>query len=292
MLRMSFLDHLEELRTRILHTLYGLVISYALCLGFAQRLFALMKGPFDRAVSDLPPGAEVQLIAITPVEQFHLIYIKLPLVAAIFVAAPWLVYQVWSFIAPGLYRRERRWAVPVIWSIAGLFIAGGLFGYFVAARFAFAFLLGLGQDLGIQALISIDSYFNTFISIMLGLGVVFQMPLAIFFLTLLRIVKPGFLLSNVRYAILAIFVVAAIITPTPDVFNMMIFATPMILLFYVGIGASYLLLWHRERRAIPWTRLWIVCGVLLALLLALVYYLYAGMGYRFIWGRPWLIPPS
>ena len=297
MARMSFLEHLEELRARLIQTLIGLGIAYALCLLFATQLFGWMTQPVKRAFVMLQGVCEfdapLKLVAITPSEQFNLIYLKVPLLAAVFVASPWLVYQAWGFIGPGLYQRERRWAQPFIFCIAGLFVLGGLFGYFVVLRFALAFLIGIGCEIDIQPMITVSSYFNTFVMVELGLGIVFQMPVLIFFLTLLRIVNPTFLLQNIRYAILLIFITAAIITPTPDVFNMILFAAPMILLFYVGIGASYLLILKREKGKIPW--LWIILVSLLilaALTAGVLYFMHSQLGYQFIDQFPWIVVPE
>ena len=297
MVRMSFLEHLEELRKRIIQTLIGLGIAYAFCLLFATYLFGWMTQPVKRAFEMLLNvcqfDAPLKLVAITPSEQFNLIYLKVPLLAAVFVASPWLVYQAWSFIAPGLYQRERRWARPFIFCIAGLFVLGGLFGYFVVLRFALTFLIGIGCEIDIQPMITVSSYFNMFVMVELGLGVVFQMPVLIFFLTLLRIVNPSFLLGNVRYAILIIFILAAVITPTPDVFNMILFAAPMILLFYVGIGASYLLVLKREKGQIPWFQIIVVSLLILALLTAgVLYFMHSQMGYQFSNQFPWIIAPQ
>ncbi len=289
---MSFLEHLEELRTRILHSLSGLVIAYGIALVFKIELFHWMRQPFDRAVENLPSDLNVQLVAITPIEQFHLLWLKLPIVAAIFIAAPWLGYQVWAFIAPGLYQRERRWAMPFVFVTTVLFLLGGVFGYFVALRFALEFLLGVGQEVDIQSMISVNAYYGTFVSIMLGLGVVFQLPIVIFALTVLRIASPSFLLTNVRYAILIIFALAAVITPTPDIFNMILFAAPMILLFFVGIGASYLFVLHREDRGVPWRRIIIITVLVVAVIaLVVIYYLQSRLGYQFVPDFPWFIKP-
>ena len=292
MARMSFLEHLEELRTRILHSLSGLVVAYGIALVFKIQLFGWMRQPFDRAVENLPPELNVQLVAITPIEQFHLLWLKLPIVAAIFLAAPWLGYQAWAFIAPGLYQRERRLAAPFVFTTTTLFLLGGVFGYFVALRFALEFLLGVGQEVNIQPMISVDRYYGTFVSIMLGLGVVFQLPIVIFALTVMRITSPGFLLTNVRYAILVIFALAAVITPTPDIFNMILFAAPMILLFFVGIGASYLFVLHREDRGVPWRKIVVVAVVVVVVIVLLViYYLQSQMGYQFVPEFPWFTKP-
>ena len=289
MARMSFLDHLEELRTRIIRALAGLVLSYLACLIFAQQLFLFIKDPYERAVASLPPDIDAKMVMGTAMEGFQLLYIQIPLLAAIFVAAPWLMYQAWAFISPGLYKRERRWALPFIFSTAGLFILGGVFGYFVALKFALAFLVGISRDMGISAYVTIGSYFDNFVAIMLGLGLVFQMPILIFFLTLIRILTPRFLLNNVRYAVLIIFLLAAIITPTPDVFNMLLFAGPMVLLFYVGIGASYVLVFRREGRSIPWGRIILVILLTAAVIAGVLYYMHAQLGFDFTREAPFFM---
>lgn len=271
MLRMSFLDHLTELRSRIIKMVVGVIVAFMLSLGFCERLWRLVAGPAVEALRNLginPPT----LKAITPMEQFNVIYVKLPILCAIFMASPWIVYQVWAFISPGLYKRERRYAAPFVLSAAGLFITGGAFAYFVAFRFALTFLLGIGQGNYVEPMVSIDEYFNLFVNVTMGVGLVFEMPVLIFFLTLLRIVSPKFLLSHSRYAILAIFVVAAIVTPTPDAFNMLLFATPMCLLFYVGIFAGYLLVLKREGRRFPWRIVLAVGGIVLVVLIAVGYF--------------------
>ena len=293
MTRMSFLEHLDELRTRILRALIGLGIAYPLCLLFAFQLFELVRGPYDMARAQLPQyDSQLSLVAITPMEQFHMLYLKIPILAAVFLTSPWLMYQVWAFIAPGLYKKERRWALPFVFSTATLFILGGVFGYFIMLRFALVFLVGIGFEADIVPMISVSSYFNLFVTLLLGLGIVFQMPVLIFSLTLLRITSPAFLLKNVRYAILIMFVIAAVITPTPDVANMTLFAAPMILLFYVGIGASYLLVWKRETGRMPWGRIVILLVLIVLLVLAgLLYYLHSELGYQFVKEFPWVVSP-
>jgi sec-independent protein translocase protein TatC len=140
----------------------------------------------------------------SPMESFSIIWVKLPMLVALFLASPWLLYQVWSFVAPGLYKRERRFAVPFILCSAGLFIAGGLFAYFVAFRFGLTFLLGIGQAVNVRPMITITEYFDIFVNVILGIAVVFELPVLIFFLTLIRIASPRFLLANSRYAVLGI----------------------------------------------------------------------------------------
>jgi len=269
MLRMSFLEHLEELRSRIIRVLLGVGVAFVISLSFCYPLWNVVRQPATAALQTLginPP----ELVAIEPMEQFNTIWVKIPLLCSAFIASPWILYQVWAFVSPGLYRRERRWAAPFIFCSAGLFISGGLFAYFVAFRYGLTFLLGLGQGYGIRPMVSISNYSNMFFNVILGVGLVFELPVLIFFLTLLRIVSPQFLLRNSRYAILAIFVMAAVVTPTPDAVNMMIFATPMVLLFFVGIFASYLLVLSREGRRFPWHKTLLIGGIVLLLITAVL----------------------
>src|SRR5277367_6823870 len=263
MLRMSFMEHLEELRNRIIRALYGLGIAFVLSLGFANKLWDFVSDPAIEALKHLhvnPP----RLAQLTPMEGFSVIWVELPLLASVFLASPWIVYQLWAFISPGLYKKERRMAMPFVLLTAGLFIGGGCFAYFLAFRFGLEFLLGIGMSNNVQPVVSITEYFDLFVNVMLGVALVFELPVVIFLLTLLRILSPRFLLRHSRYAILAIVIVAAIITPTPDVFNLMLFAIPMCLLYFVGVGAGMLLVLRREGRTLPWrTIIWIVTIVLL-----------------------------
>jgi sec-independent protein translocase protein TatC len=270
MLRMSFLEHLQELRMRIIRALWGLGVAFVLSLTFCNELWNFVSQPAVQALKTL--GYPQTLKQITPMESFNVIWFKLPVLCAIFLGSPWVLYQVWAFIAPGLYRKERRWAVPFVLTSAGLFILGGVFAYFVAFRYGLTFLLSIGNGNHVEPMVSITEYFDLFVNVILGVGLVFELPVLIFFLTLLRIVKPAFLVRHSRYAILIIFIVAAVVTPTPDVFNMMLFAVPMCLLFYVGIFAGYLLVLHRESRKFPWRKTLTIVLTLL-LLLAIVGYI-------------------
>jgi len=299
MLRMSFLDHLGELRSRIIRALVGFGLVFLVCLVFSNQLWLIVQGPAVEAFRRLtvtaqqndddrvkevckPPATPAtsapcaeavktantpkvsgSLVGIDPMEQFSILWMWTPLVASIFLASPWILYQIWAFIAPGLYKSERKWAVPFVLTTAGLFLSGGLFAYFIAFRYGLTFLLGLGGFAGIKPMISIDKYFELFVDVMLGVSAIFEMPVIIFFLVLLRLATPKFLMEHSRYAILAIVIIAAIITPTPDVFNLMLFAVPMCALFFVGVFAGYMLVLHREKRRFPWTK---VLPWLLALL--------------------------
>jgi sec-independent protein translocase protein TatC len=288
MLRMSFMEHLGELRSRVLRALLGVVVAFLVSLSFASPLWRVVSNPAINALKHLgvnPPT----LTVIKPMEGFNIIYLKLPLLVSIFLGSPWILYQVWAFISPGLYRRERKWAVPFILCTAGLFIAGGLFAYFVAFRYGLEFLLGIGRDVNVTPMVSISEYFDLFVNVTLGVGLVFEMPVLIFFLTLLRIASPRFLLQHSRYAILAITIIAAIVTPTPDVFNVMIFAVPMVMLFFVGVFASHLLVLKREGKKFPWgTVLLVILAVGLAVGGTMAFLLYR-YHYHVVFKWPYLV---
>jgi sec-independent protein translocase protein TatC len=257
------------------------------CLFFAPEIWRLVSEPALVALKHL--GAKSpELIATQPMEQFNTIWIKAPVIVSIFVASPVILWQVWAFISPGLYKRERRWAVPFILCTSGLFITGGLFAYFVVFRYGLEFLLGIGRDVGVQPYITISEYFDLFVDVMLGVGLVFELPILIFFLALLRIASPRFLIEHSRYAILGIVIIAAIVTPTPDVFNLMLFAVPMIALYFVGVFAAYLLQLKREGRRFPWGIMALVVLGLIALAAGGVWLAVAKYGFKLIHHWPFL----
>ena len=251
MLRMSFLEHLEELRARLIRTLIGILVAFVASLLFADQIWSAVQRPAIEALAQ-SGIKDPKLVFTTPTEAFSILWVKVPLLTALFLASPWILFQVWSFISPGLYKRERRWAAPFILCSAGLFVIGGSFAYYVAFPLGLAFLMGIGTTQNLQPMINITDYFDLFFNVSLGMGLVFELPVLIFFLSLLRIVTPSFLVRNSRYAILLIVVVAAIITPTPDVINLMLISVPMIVLYFSGVLASYLLWLSREQKRFPW----------------------------------------
>src|SRR3984893_1519720 len=283
MLRMSFMEHLEELRSRIVRALYGLLVAFVFALVFAGKLWDVVSDPAVEALKHLgvnPP----RLAQLTPMESFSIIWMELPLLASVFVASPWIVYQVWAFIAPGLYKKERRLALPFVLLTAGLFIGGGCFAYFLAFRYGLEFLLGIGMSNNVQPVVSITEYFDLFVNVTLGVALVFELPVLIFLLTLLHVLSPRFLMRHSRYAILIIVIVAAIITPTPDVFNLMLFAIPMCALYFVGVFASYLLVLRREGRRFAWKTL---CQIVIALVIVILLVYAAVLHYHLHFIRKW-----
>ncbi|HYK58903.1 MAG TPA: twin-arginine translocase subunit TatC [Bryobacteraceae bacterium] len=271
LLRMSFMEHLEELRARILKALWGFGAIFLVCVLFSYPLFKIVERPGLIALKNTGvPGAH--FVQTNVMESFSIIWVWTPVVAAMFLGSPWILWQAWAFIAPGLYERERRWAVPFLLCTAGLFIAGGLFGYFVAFPYSMSFLFGIGSPADILPLITIDDYFDKFVDVLLGIGLAFELPVLIFFLSLLRVVSPAFLLNHSRYAIIVILVVASLATPSPDAFTMMLFAAPMCMLFFLGIFASYLLVLRREHRRFPWKAFltWVAVTMALVAFAALI----------------------
>jgi sec-independent protein translocase protein TatC len=239
--KMSLLQHLEELRKRIIISALAIIGCFLACWWKAEVIFAYMQRPIMKALT--AHHMDTQLVYTAPTEPFN-IYMKVGLVAGIFLASPVVLYQVWLFIAPGLFRNEKRYVLPFMSSTVALFLAGGVFGYSMVYPAALDFLIGYGQQF--RPMITITEYTDLFLTIIVGLGVVFEMPILIFFLALMGIVDAGWLWRNLRYSILIIFIVAAIVTPTTDIWNMCIFALPMIVLYVFSIGVAWLV--HPKRR--------------------------------------------
>src|SRR6266566_1912641 len=229
--QMSFLDHLEELRKRIIHSLIAVGVALGVCWTFADTLFRTVSRPINKA-------GITSLVVSTPTEGFNL-ELKLALMAAVFLASPFILGQVWLFISPGLYKHERRYALPFIFFSSLLFVIGGLFGYFVAFPFALQFLIEWEKKMGATVLINASEYFDLFIMVELGLAVIFEIPAVIFVLARIGLVSGPFLLRNTRYAILGSAVVAAVITPTTDIPNMLMMAVPMVGLYLLGVVVAY-----------------------------------------------------
>jgi sec-independent protein translocase protein TatC len=240
---MSLMEHLEELRNRLIRSLATFAVAFAVCWAFASPIYEFLAQPIYRY---LPEGKKLVFLGIT--DPF-LLFVKVAALAAVFVSSPVILYELWSFVAPGLYRRERRMVGPFVFFGTLLFLGGGAFAYYVAFPFAVEFLLGLGAQF--EAQITVTKYLSFLITIILGLGVMFELPTLIFLLAKMGLVTPRFLMRNFRWAVLLIFVVAAVITPTPDVVNLCIFALPTILLYLVGVGVAWIFGPRRERATQP-----------------------------------------
>lgn len=238
---MSFLEHLEELRKRIFYSLIAVVVGFFACWGYHEFIFSLMQKPIVEALR--ANGMSEKLVYLNPTDAFNL-YLKLAFLAGLFVTSPFVLYQVWLFISPGLYRSEKRYVFPFMFSTIGLFLAGGYFGYKLVFPAALEFLIGFGKQF--QPMITIHEYTDLFMSVVLGLGLVFEMPIVIFFLALMGVVTAGWMWRNIRYSILVIFIIAAILTPTSDILNMCLFAAPMVGLYVLSIGIAWMA--HPDQR--------------------------------------------
>ena len=230
--RMTLLEHLDELRKRLAVSVAAVFIGFLACWYFAPAIFDWLQQPI---IQFLPEGEKLHFMALA--DPFML-YIKVALLAGIFLTSPVLLFQVWLFLRPGLYTRERRMAGPFIVFTTLFFVAGGYFGYEVAFPMVVRFLLGVGERF--QQMITVQSYFAMMSKILLGLGLVFEMPILMFFFARLGVVTARQLLRWFRWAVLVIFIVAAIITPTPDIATQSVFAIPMIGLYLFGVLISWI----------------------------------------------------
>ncbi len=240
--KMSFFEHLVELRKRLVVSMLAIGVGMLVGVAIAQRVFGYIARPMQQALRDA--HLQDKLVYTSPTGAINLI-ITLGLYLGLVIALPVVLYEFWLFVAPGLYRHERRGIATFIISATGLFVCGVAFGYFVMLPYILKFLIGFRGPF--VPLISINEYFELILMVLLGLGALFEMPVIIFFLSLFGIVTPKFLWTNFRYAMLIITILAAIITPTPDALTMLIFMAPMVVLYFVGMGVSYLVV--RKRRA-------------------------------------------
>lgn len=229
--RMSLLEHLDELRRRIAISILAVLGGFLASWYFAKPIFNWLSLPL---VQFLPEGEK---LAFTSLIDPFMLYIKVALLAGIFVASPVVLWQVWLFISPGLYRRERRVALPFLFATTFFFLAGGYFGYKVAFPMVCRFLLGVGSEF--RQVITVREYFSMASKVILGMGLVFELPVLILFLARLGVVTHRFLLRQFRFAVLGIFVVAAVITPTPDIATQSVFAVPMIALYLLGVLVAW-----------------------------------------------------
>lgn len=225
--KQPFLSHLTELRKRLISCAIAVGAGFAITYFFAEKLFQILILPLK---ANMPEGDR---LIFTNLPEMFFTYIKTSFIASIFLVAPFIFYQVWMFVAPGLYQKEKKFVIPFVFFSSILFVGGALFGYFVVFPFGFKFFLGFAND-SIQALPSVKQYFSFAIKLLFAFGVVFELPVLIFFLAKMGLVTPDFLRKKRKYAILLTFVLAAILTP-PDVITQCMMAGPLIVLYEVGI---------------------------------------------------------
>ncbi|OLN26770.1 Twin-arginine translocation protein TatC [Desulfovibrio sp. DV] len=226
------LEHLVELRTRLVRCLIAVGVGFAASYSFAERLLDILLHPLMEV---MPAGSK--LIATSLPETFFTV-MKLAMVAGAFVASPYIFYQLWQFVAPGLYKEERKIIVPVAIASAFCFVSGALFGYFIVFPFGFKFFVDYASDY-ITVMPTISAYFSLAVTLLFAFGLIFELPVFIFFLTSLGMVSTKALRKFRRWAILLSFVVSAILTPTPDAINQLLMAGPMVVLYELGIWVSW-----------------------------------------------------
>ena len=236
--RMTFLEHLDELRKRLLYSILAIGVAFGGAWGFREYIFNFIRYPIDQVVDEL---------IITSATDPFTIYMKLAFVVGIFIASPVILFQVWLFIAPGLYRKERRYVLPFVFSSTFLFLSGGAFAYWVLLPPALHFLI---LDLGKQfkPFMTAMDYFDLVIVFILGMGALFQLPVLIAFLSMFGLISPRFLWRNFRYAFLLIVIAAAIISPTTDPFSLMLWSAPLVVLYLIGIVVSWVFKRRRMKR--------------------------------------------
>jgi sec-independent protein translocase protein TatC len=233
---LSLMEHLDELRRRIIHSAGYLIAGFAIAWIFRIQLLHFLQAPLLKIGKSL--------VFTHPMDALNL-YLYVALLAGAIMASPFILYQVWLFIAPGLYQKEKRFVFPFMAATISLFLLGAAFGYYYVLPGAIKILvIQFGHDF--TPMITIEDYSSFFLSIILGLGISFELPILIFFLAMFGIVSPRFLWKNIRYAILAVFIVAAVICPSPDPWTMCIYAIPMLALYVVGIFVAWWV--HPDRK--------------------------------------------
>ncbi len=226
---MSLMEHLDELRKRLIRATIFLVCGFAIAYAFHERLYGIIQKPLD----DL----HIPLNFTHPTDGLNL-YLKTAFLGGAILAAPFILYQVWLFISPGLYANEKKYVFPFMSATVGLFLAGAWFGYHWVLPGAIKVLvLDFGKKF--HPILTIEDYTGFFLAVILGLGICFELPILIFFLALFGIVDARFLLKHFRYAVLVIFLISSVICPLPDPISMCLFATPMLVLYFLGVAIAW-----------------------------------------------------
>jgi sec-independent protein translocase protein TatC len=233
---MSLLEHLEELRKRLIHVAIYLAIGFVVAYAFSERLYGFIQAPLDQL--------HIPLNFTHPTDGLML-YLKTAFVGGAILASPFVLFQIWLFISPGLYAHEKRYVWPFMTATVGLFLAGAYFGYRWVLPGAIKVLV-LDYGRRFHPILTIEDYTGFFLAIILGLGIAFELPVLMFFLALFNLVDARFLLRNFKYGILVIFIIAGVICPLPDPFGMCLFAAPLLVLYLLGVAVAFLA--HPSRR--------------------------------------------
>lgn len=229
---MSLMEHLTELRARLIVSVASIVLAAIGAWFFADDIYRLLTRP---VVELLPPDAD-RLAFLSLTEPFVL-YLKVAGLAGLFLASPVVIYQAWMFVAPGLYGNEKRYSLPIVGASALCFLLGGLFGYVILLPVMAEFLLGLGAEF--RQVLTVNSLFGFLVRTLLGCALIFEWPIVVLCLARLEILTARGMLKNFGYAVVLIFVIAAVVTPTPDMATQTILAVPMLGLYLLGIVIAW-----------------------------------------------------
>lgn len=238
---LTLLGHLNEMRRRLVRILIVVMLGFVACYNFSEIVYAFLSEPL---VKTMPEGSKLMFTA--PQGAFF-VYLKVALVTSLFATSPFTFYQIWAFIAPGLYKEEKQAVMPLAFFSAFFFIAGATFCYIMVFPIAFQFFMGFATET-IVPMISIEEYLSFVLKLLIAFGLVFEMPLFAYFLAKLGLLTPEFMRRHRKYAILAIFVVAAILTP-PDVFSQTLMAIPMLVLYEVSVYVAIAARKGRDKKA-------------------------------------------
>src|SRR5215831_20167338 len=236
--KMSFLEHLDELRTRLIKIIYGLIVGCVIAYIFIQRIFDFFMRPLAKV-----SGGHMQF---TQGAEPFMLWMKIGFLAGIFISSPWIIWQVWKFIAPGLYAHEKKFAIPFVVLSTTCFISGALFCYYVAFPWTWKFFNSFSTDYMVFVP-KVDEAFSLYAKMLLGFGLMFQMPTVVFFLARMGVVTGGFLLKYFKYALLIITIVAAVVSPGTDAMSTIIYAVPMLALYVVSMVIAYV--FQKRKRA-------------------------------------------
>lgn len=237
---MTFLEHLEDLRKRLWYSFVAIFVAVIPAWIFSQDVFKLLSRPVTQY---LPEGMKMAFTSLTAP---FMLYIKVAFLTALFVTSPFIFLQLWYFIAPGLYKKEKKHVVPFVTFTTVFFLAGAAFGYFVMFPWACRFFLKLGSDF--TPVLTVDTYFSFSLKLLLGIALVFELPTLIYFLSKIGLVTSRWMVRNFKYAVLAVFIIAAVITPTPDMVTQSILAVPMLALYGLGILIAFFFGKERKTR--------------------------------------------
>jgi len=237
---MTFLEHLEDLRKRIFWSFAALMGAVIPAWFFSKDLYSILAQPVTQF---LPEGKK---LAFTSLTAPFMLYIKVSFLAAIFFTSPFIFFQLWMFIAPGLYQREKKYVIPFVLFTSFFFMAGALFAYLVVFPFACNFFLGMGAEF--DPVITVDQYFSLALRVILGIALVFEMPTLAFFLSKIGLITAKMMIKHFKYAVLVVFIIAAIITPTPDMITQSIIAVPMLGLYGISILIAAIVGKGREKK--------------------------------------------